>query len=65
MFRKLREKTAALSDGLLSEERAEQTLQSYLGVLSHADCYRLSQDVRNQYWFWLNEEGHSSVSNNC
>jgi len=49
--RKLNEKTTAVSVGLISQERAEQSLQSYLGVLSHADCYILSQDLRNQFWF--------------
>lgn len=57
MLRKLQEKTAAASVYLLPKESVEQSLQSYLGVLYHADCYRLSQDLQNQYWFWLNEEG--------
>lgn len=57
MLRKLNEKASAASAGLLSAERAEQSFQSYLGVLSHADCYRLSEDLRNQYWFWL-KTGH-------
>lgn len=55
MLRKLHEKVASSSVGLLSKENAEQSLHSYLGVLSHADCYRLSQDLRNQHWFWLND----------
>lgn len=58
MLRKLREKTSAASADLLPKESVEQSLQSYLGVLSHADCYRLGQDLQNQYWFWLNEEGN-------
>lgn len=56
MLRKLEDRVNAMVAGLLSEERAAQSLQSYLGVLSHADCYRLSQDLRNQYWFWLNKK---------
>lgn len=31
-----------------------QTLQSYLGYLSHANSYRLGQIVRNQVWLWDN-----------
>ena len=31
----------------------EQSLQSYLGVLSHADSYNLSQEIKN--FFWLNK----------
>lgn len=51
MFRKLHEKSLAISAHSLPREAGEQSLQSYLGVLSHADCYRLSRDVRNQHWF--------------
>lgn len=29
---------------------SEQSLQSYLGVLSHANTYKLSRDLRNQFW---------------
>lgn len=41
--------------GLISNETLEQSLWSYLGVLSHADSYRLSQELKNKFWFWLNE----------
>jgi hypothetical protein len=33
-----------------TKESLHQTLQSYLGVLSHADTYQLSQSVINRYW---------------
>ncbi len=49
MLRKLYEKASVFSEGLVSNESVEQSLQSYLGVLSHADCYVLSQDVQNQF----------------
>lgn len=55
ILRKLRERIAAHKAGLLTEESVEQSLQSYLGVLSHANCYRLSQDFQNQCWFLLQE----------
>jgi len=29
----------------------EQSLQSYLGVLSHANSYKLSQEILNLFWF--------------
>lgn len=29
----------------------EQSLQSYLGVLSHANSYNLSQEIKNLFWF--------------
>lgn len=53
IFRKLCERVVAHQAGFLTEENAEQSLQSYLGILSHANCHRLSQDLRNQYWFWM------------
>lgn len=28
----------------------EQSLQSYLGVLAHANAYRLSEELKNGYW---------------
>ena len=41
---KLHERIAAHKAGLVPKESVEQSLQSYLGVLSHANCYQLSQD---------------------
>lgn len=29
----------------------EQSLQSYLGVLSHADSHKLSEEIKNLFWF--------------
>ncbi|OGJ57867.1 hypothetical protein A3H22_01985 [Candidatus Peribacteria bacterium RIFCSPLOWO2_12_FULL_55_15] len=55
IVRKLGERITAHKAGLLTEESVEQSLQSYLGVLSHANCYRLSQDFQNQCWFLLQE----------
>lgn len=55
MERKLGERIVAHKAGRLSAESIEQSLQSYLGVLSHANCYRLSQDFQNQCWFLLQE----------
>lgn len=53
MFRKLWEKTEKCRKGVVSEASCEQSLQSYLGVLSHADTYRLSQELQNRYWLWM------------
>jgi retron-type reverse transcriptase len=55
IVRKLRERVTAHKAGLIPQESVEQSLQSYLGVLSHANCYRLSQDFQNQCWFLLQE----------
>lgn len=55
IFRKLRERINEYKIGTISERTLEQSLQSYLGVLSHADTYKLGQEMKNQFWFWLNE----------
>lgn len=49
MLRKLNEKSTLLEEGHISNESFEQSLQSYLGVLSHAYTFRLSQNIRNAY----------------
>lgn len=41
--------------GIIPYATVEQSLQSYLGVLSHADTYAFSNDLKNQYWFWFTE----------
>ncbi|MFH0770454.1 MAG: reverse transcriptase domain-containing protein [Candidatus Peregrinibacteria bacterium] len=53
MLRKLTKRIENCKAGQLPPESVEQSLQSYLGVLSHANCYRLSQDLQNQCWFLL------------
>lgn len=35
----------------ISELAVNQTLQSYLGVLSHANAYKASKHLKNQLWF--------------
>ncbi len=36
--------------GLISKESLNQSLQSYLGVLSHANTYKLQEYLKNKYW---------------
>lgn len=55
IIRKLRERVKEYNNGLIGRETLEQLLQSYLGVLSHADSHKLGNDLKNQFWFWLNE----------
>jgi len=37
--------------GLIDEAKFGQSLQSYLGVLSHADAYQLREALLNEFWF--------------
>lgn len=55
MFRKLHQRINQYRNGVVGQKTIDQALQSYLGVLSHADTYKLSLALKNQYWFWLNE----------
>lgn len=55
IFRKLKSRISQYRSGLISENALSQTLQSYLGILSHANTHQLTQDLKNQYWFWLHE----------
>ncbi len=55
IIRKLKQKVLAEKRGLISKDSLESSVHSYLGVLSHADCYELGQDLRNRVWFWLKE----------
>lgn len=51
MVRKLRERARECGRGDVSSETLRQSLQSYRGVLSHADTYRLRQELENDVWF--------------
>lgn len=51
IVRKLKEKIVEHKNGLLTKESLDQTVQSYLGALSHADAHQKSQDLKNMYWF--------------
>lgn len=55
IFRKLEKRIKEYRNGVISRQTLEQSLQSYLGVLSHANTYKLEQELKNQFWFWLNE----------
>ncbi|MDO8618404.1 MAG: reverse transcriptase domain-containing protein [Candidatus Daviesbacteria bacterium] len=54
LFRKIQGKISDLKNGYISEKSFNQSLQSYLGYLSHANSYKLTQKLKNQIWFWLN-----------
>lgn len=55
MVRRLREKVALHRTGRLSDAGLRQSLQSSLGVLSHADSHDVRTGLLNLYWFWLTE----------
>lgn len=53
MLWKLKRRVREHKNGAVSEESLWASLQSYRGVLSHANGYLLDQRLVNQYWFWL------------
>lgn len=49
MKRKLSERLVQYQSGAIPEDSMNQTLQSYLGMLSHADAYELQQETKNVF----------------
>ena len=55
IFRKLKERVSEYKAGAITESTLSASLQSYLGVLSHANAHHLKEELKNQFWFWLKE----------
>lgn len=55
IFKKLKMRIDQYRAGEIDKKSLNQSLQSYLGVLSHADTYKLNEKIINQFWFWLSE----------
>ena len=55
IFKKLRAKVTEYKGGKITQNSLYQSLQSYLGVLSHANAHTLAEKLKNQFWFWLTE----------
>jgi hypothetical protein len=53
IFRKLESRVREHKQGQMGKDRLEASLRSYLGVLSHANAYKLGRDLKNKFWFWL------------
>jgi RNA-directed DNA polymerase len=52
---KLKGRIREFKSGFISREVLDQSFQSYLGVLSHADAHDFSERLKNQYWLWVNQ----------
>jgi len=55
IFRKLKNRAREYREGKIERQTVEQSLQSFLGTLQHADTFRVSEELKNNYWFWLTE----------
>ncbi len=49
MRRKLSERLKGYFDGATPDDSMNQTLQSYLGMLSHADTHKLQEEIKNTF----------------
>lgn len=52
MFKKIKLNSENYKKGLISKTKVEQSFQSYLGVLTHADAFGLSEKLKNDFWLW-------------
>lgn len=55
LFKKIYKKVQLYKANKISEETLNQSVQSYMGYLSHANTYKLTQQLKNQIVFWLND----------
>lgn len=55
IYRGLLRKVQEYKDGKVDKESVERSLHSYLGTLSHADAYRVKEDLINLCWFVIND----------
>jgi hypothetical protein len=55
IFKKLKQQVQQFKLGNISEQRLLRSLDSYLGVLDHANSYKLEQELRHKLWEWLKE----------
>jgi RNA-directed DNA polymerase len=55
MMRKIRNRINEFKAGKISKEKANETIQSYLGYLSHANAHEFRSELENLIWFWLTE----------
>ena len=56
VVRKLRQRAKEYKKGEIEEITLTQSLHSYLGLLSHANTHRFSEDLKNRLWFWMREK---------
>jgi len=46
----------AQESGEIESEQVTKSLYSYLGLLSHANAHRFSDELKNKLWFWLQKD---------
>lgn len=54
-FRKLHNRVKGFKKGIIAKTTLFSSLNSYLGVLSHADAHEIAEELKNLFWFWMKE----------
>jgi RNA-directed DNA polymerase len=49
MFRKLSERLRQFFNGEIASDSLNQTMQSYFGMMTHADTFELKSKIKNQF----------------
>lgn len=55
MIGHLRSKIIQCNQGKLERDSLDQSIASYWGVLSHANAHEMSEELKNNIWFWLDQ----------
>ena len=55
IMKNLREQITRYKSAYINEKVLLGSLCSYLGVFSHSNAYRLEQEIKNKFWYWLHE----------
>jgi len=55
IFRKVKDRIREYKCGLIDKNSLDRSFQSYLGIFTHANAFRISKELKNKYWFWLKE----------
>lgn len=55
MLRKIRRKVKEVKLGKITEDKMNETVQSYLGYISHTNSFKFKKQLENLIWFWLTE----------
>jgi len=55
IFSKMKLRVKEYRNGKIGEYTLEQSLNSYLGTMSHANSFQTQEELKNKFWFWLSE----------
>ena len=62
IFRKMKSRIQDYKRGVITREAVDQSLNSYLGVLSHANTFRVEENLKNSFWLEFEEKEEPSAN---